>query len=214
MRWAALLHDAAKPQTRALLPNGRVTFLGHDAQGAQLAKDVLGRMRSSSKLREYVAALTAHHLDAGFLVHQRPLDRRTIWRYLRATRPYSVDVTVFTVADRLATRAATPKQAIAAHLEVANELIAGRARADPAAARPRRRADARGWREARPEPRRDPRPARGGPLRRRDRDPRTSTRNEPGSSKADDRVRHSRRRRRRRADRQRRLRRRRGRDLA
>ena len=104
MRWAALLHDAAKPQTRGELPGGRVTFLGHDAAGAELAKDVLGRLRTSAKLREYVAALILHHLDAGFLVHQRPLDRRTIWRYLQSTRPYSADITLFTVADRLATR--------------------------------------------------------------------------------------------------------------
>jgi poly(A) polymerase len=124
MRWAALLHDAAKPQTRAFLPNGRVTFLDHDAQGAQLARDVLGRMRSSQRLRDYVAALISHHLAAGFLVHQRPLDRRTIWRYLRATRPYSVDVTVFTVADRLATRGRNADAAIEGHLRVARELIA------------------------------------------------------------------------------------------
>ena len=65
---------------------------------------MLGRLRSSSRLRDYVAALILHHLDAGFLVHQRPLDRRTIWRYLRATQPYSADITIFTVADRLATR--------------------------------------------------------------------------------------------------------------
>jgi poly(A) polymerase len=123
MRWAALLHDAAKPQTRAFGTDGRVTFLGHDSQGAQLARDVLGRMRSSQRLRDYVAALVAHHLDAGFLVHQRPLDRRTIWRYLRATQPYSADITVFTVADRLATRGRNADAAIAAHLEVARELI-------------------------------------------------------------------------------------------
>ena len=86
MRWAALLHDAAKPQTRGVLPGGRVTFIGHDAAGAELASDVLGRLRSSAKLRDYVAALILHHLDAGFLVHQRPLDRRTIWRYLRDTQ--------------------------------------------------------------------------------------------------------------------------------
>jgi putative nucleotidyltransferase with HDIG domain len=122
MRWAALLHDAAKPQTRDHLPGGRVTFLGHDRAGAQLAKDVLGRLRSSAKLREYVAALTAHHLDAGFLVHERPLDRRTLWRYLQATKPYSADTTIFTVADRLATRGKNAEAAIAAHLEVAREL--------------------------------------------------------------------------------------------
>jgi hypothetical protein len=85
---------------------------------------VLSRLRSSQKLRDYVAALVAHHLDAGFLVHRRPLDRRTIWRYLSATRPYSEDITIFTVADRLATRGRNAEQAIEAHLEVAQELIA------------------------------------------------------------------------------------------
>ena len=123
MRWAALLHDAAKPRTRDQLPDGRVTFIGHDVAGAELARDVLGRLRSSQKLREYVAALVTHHLDAGFLVHQRPLDRRTIWRYLRATRPYSEDVTLFTIADRKATRGKNAEPAIAAHLEVAQTLI-------------------------------------------------------------------------------------------
>jgi len=123
MRWAALLHDAAKPATRGEL-NGRVTFMGHDVAGAALARDVLGRMRSSAKLRDYVAAMVTHHLDAGFLVHERPLDRRTIWRYLRATQPYSADITIFTVADRLATRGRNAEPAIAAHLEVARELLA------------------------------------------------------------------------------------------
>ena len=91
---------------------------------------MLGRLRSSQRLRDYVAALVAHHLDAGFLVHQRPLDRRTIWRYLRATQPYSADITIFTVADRLATRGRNADAAIEAHLEVARELLAA-ARASP-----------------------------------------------------------------------------------
>ena len=41
MRFAALLHDAAKPQTRGVRPDGRVTFIGHDEVGAELARDVL-----------------------------------------------------------------------------------------------------------------------------------------------------------------------------
>src|SRR3954468_8454490 len=135
MRFAALLHDAAKPQTRGLRPDGRVTFIGHDSEGARLARDVLGRLKASQKLREYVAALVAHHLDAGFLVHHRPLDRRTIWRYLRATQPYSEDITIFTVADRVATRGRNAEPAIAAHLEVARELLTA-ARAEDAAGTP------------------------------------------------------------------------------
>lgn len=134
LRWAALLHDAAKPSTRGE-HGGRVTFMGHDVQGAQLAREVLTRLRASSRLRDYVAAVTLHHLDAGFLVHRRPLDRRTIWRYLRATQPYSADTTIFTVADRLATRGDNAGPAIEAHLEVARELLAAAREEDSAGPR-------------------------------------------------------------------------------
>ena len=124
MRFAALLHDAAKAQTRAVRPDGRVTFMGHDVVGAALARDVLGRLRASQRLREYVAALTENHLRLGFLVHERPLGRRAIWRYQRATAPFSADVTVFTVADRLSTRGRNAEPAIEAHLALARELLA------------------------------------------------------------------------------------------
>jgi putative nucleotidyltransferase with HDIG domain len=133
MRFAALLHDAAKAQTRAVRPDGRVTFIGHDVEGARLAREVLGRLRASQKLREYVASLTLHHLDLGFLVHRRPLDRRETWRYLRATEPLAADVTIFTVADRLATRGRNAPAAIEAHLELAREMLAA-VRADAPAA--------------------------------------------------------------------------------
>ena len=79
-------------------------FPGHDREGAELARAVLRRLRASAKLADHVAALCLHHLRLGFLVHERPLDRRAVWRYLQATEPWSPEVTVFTVADRLATR--------------------------------------------------------------------------------------------------------------
>jgi poly(A) polymerase len=123
MRIAALLHDAAKPWTRAERPDGRVGFPGHDREGAEVARHVLGRLRSSQRLAGYVATLCLHHLRVGFLVHRRPLDRREIWRYLKATEPWSVEVTVFTVADRLATRGRGAEPAIEGHLEVARELL-------------------------------------------------------------------------------------------
>ncbi len=129
MRFAALLHDAAKPATRGELPDGRVTFVGHDAAGADLARTVLRRLRASQRLSDYVAALTLHHLRLGFLVHERPLDRRSVWRYLRATSPYSSEVTIFTMADRLATRGRNADEAIAVHLSLAHEML-GHAAAD------------------------------------------------------------------------------------
>ncbi|HEX2410814.1 MAG TPA: HDIG domain-containing protein [Solirubrobacteraceae bacterium] len=123
MRFAALLHDAAKPQTRGVGPDGRVTFIGHDTAGAELARTVLRRLRASQRLIDYVAALTKHHLRLGFLVHEQPLDRRTLYRYLRATAPYSADVTAFTVADRFATRGRNAGKAIAAHIDLARTVL-------------------------------------------------------------------------------------------
>jgi putative nucleotidyltransferase with HDIG domain len=123
MRFGALFHDIAKPPTRAVTSEGRVTFMGHDQAGAALATEVLRRLRASERLCQHVAALTLHHLRLGFLVHQAPLDRRSIYRYLRGTEPVQVDVTVLSVADRLATRGSRSDEAIAKHLELARSLL-------------------------------------------------------------------------------------------
>ena len=123
LRFGALLHDVAKPDTRSVTSEGRVTFLGHDSEGANMAAAVLTRLRASERLREHVAALTRHHLRLGFLVHEMPLGRRAIYRYLRACEPVGVDVTLLSVADRLATRGRGSDEAIRLHLELARELL-------------------------------------------------------------------------------------------
>ncbi|HEX2071683.1 MAG TPA: HD domain-containing protein [Thermoleophilaceae bacterium] len=123
LRFGALFHDVAKPQTRGVREDGRVTFVGHDAAGQDLVGEVLRRLRASERLCSHVGALTRHHLALGFLVHERPLDRATVYRYLARCGPVAVDVSVLSCADRLATRGRNAEPAIAAHLEVARELI-------------------------------------------------------------------------------------------
>jgi putative nucleotidyltransferase with HDIG domain len=124
LRFGALFHDVAKPRTRAVTPEGRITFMGHDEAGAAVAEKVLARLRASERLSRHVGALARHHLRLGFLVHQAPLSRRAIYGYLRACDPVQVDVTVLSVADRLATRGKGSEQAIAKHLELARQLLA------------------------------------------------------------------------------------------
>ena len=124
LRLGAVLHDAAKPQTRTDFGDGRVGFPGHDSAGAELARDVLGRLRASERLRAHVAALTRHHLRLGFLVRDMPLDRRAEYRYLQACDPVAADVTLLSVADRLATRGRKADVAIERHLELARQLLA------------------------------------------------------------------------------------------
>lgn len=123
LRFGALLHDIAKPPTREVLGDGRVTFIGHDAAGAELSRQILTRWKASERLRAHVAALTRHHLRLGFLVHEQPLSRRTVYRYLTACEPVQADVTLLTICDRLATRGDNARPAIAAHLALAREVL-------------------------------------------------------------------------------------------
>ena len=74
-------------------------------------------------LRALPRGLTRHHLVLGFLVHERPLDRAQVYRYLRRTAPVEVEVTLLSCADRLATRGRSADEATAAHLDLARELM-------------------------------------------------------------------------------------------
>ncbi len=123
LRWGALLHDIAKPVTRTDMGEGRVGFPHHDREGAAMSRAILGRMRASERLRAHVAALARHHLRLGFLVHERPLGRRQVHRYLVACDPVAPDVTLLGIADRLATRGRKHEEAIARHLEVALPML-------------------------------------------------------------------------------------------
>jgi len=123
LRLGALLHDVAKPRTRAEQPGGRVSFIGHDLLGAELARDVLCRLRASERLRSHVAKLTHEHLRPGFLVHERPLSRRSMFDYMLACQPVEVDVLMLSVADRLATRGEAAERSIARHLKLVEELL-------------------------------------------------------------------------------------------
>jgi poly(A) polymerase len=124
LRFGALLHDVGKPPTRGVRPGGRITFIGHDSVGEEMVLSLCRRLRTSERFARYVGGLTRNHLMLGFLVHERPLSRRTVYRYLRATSPVEVEVTLLSCADRLATRGRKAEPAIAAHLELARELMA------------------------------------------------------------------------------------------
>jgi putative nucleotidyltransferase with HDIG domain len=123
LRFGALLHDIAKPQTQATTDDGRITFMDHDRAGAELGVAILRRLRASGKLCGFVAGLTLHHLRLGFLVHRMPLSRRDVYDYLLGCAPVGVDVTLLSVADRLATRGDNSDRAIARHVELAREMV-------------------------------------------------------------------------------------------
>ncbi len=126
LRFGALFHDIAKPQTRAER-DGFVGFRGHDQVGAEVIGGICRRLRASRKLTQHLQALALHHLRLGFLIPEMPLPPRRVHAYLRATEPVAVDVTLLTVADRLSARGKGPiasPEMVAAHLQLAREMIA------------------------------------------------------------------------------------------
>jgi poly(A) polymerase len=124
LRLAALFHDIRKPQTKRVSDEGRISFMGHDREGAETAVAVLGRWRASAAVGRYCRLLVAEHLRLGFMIRDRPLDRRAAHRYLRATAPHPLASIVLSLADRLATRGVWARQSqLRAHSETASELV-------------------------------------------------------------------------------------------
>jgi poly(A) polymerase len=62
VRWSALLHDAAKPVTRSVDPQGEVHFFGHEREGAFMAKRLLRRLNAPKSTVDSVALIVAEHL--------------------------------------------------------------------------------------------------------------------------------------------------------
>ncbi|HJW72567.1 MAG TPA: HD domain-containing protein [Geothrix sp.] len=60
-RWAALLHDAGKPGTKTIGPEGEAHFHGHEAESLLVAGLILERLKASHALRKEVLALIRHH---------------------------------------------------------------------------------------------------------------------------------------------------------
>lgn len=104
LKLAALLHDIAKPQAKAIDAGGRMRFLGHAKQGAAIAVNILERLRFSGKEVKLVEAMVRHHLRPLQMSQNELPTRRAIYRYFRDTGGAGIDILFLSLADHLATR--------------------------------------------------------------------------------------------------------------
>jgi poly(A) polymerase len=66
-----LLHDIAKPQSRAVVGD-KVTFYGHTEDGAVKAAEIMARLKRSRAVQERVAYLVKNHLKLCMAPRMRP----------------------------------------------------------------------------------------------------------------------------------------------
>lgn len=62
LRFAALLHDVGKPPCFTRDETGRGHFYGHADRGAQMAEEILTRLKAPTAFREEVVWLIGHHM--------------------------------------------------------------------------------------------------------------------------------------------------------
>ena len=62
VRLAALLHDIAKPVTMTVNQYGFLRFYGHDVKSAEMAKEVMKRLKCSNKMIDDVCIIIANHM--------------------------------------------------------------------------------------------------------------------------------------------------------
>ena len=79
LRWAALLHDAGKPNSFTMDENGQGHFKGHAHFSAEIADTVLRRLKAPTALREEVVLLIKQHMTP--LEPDKRILRRRLGQY-------------------------------------------------------------------------------------------------------------------------------------
>ncbi|HTD67910.1 MAG TPA: HD domain-containing protein, partial [Candidatus Limnocylindria bacterium] len=88
--WAALLHDIAKPLTATRDEDGTIHFYTHEKLGAEMAEEILQRLKFPRKQTDDIAAAVRHHMQFKDAPHMR---KSTLRRMLmRDTFPLELEL--------------------------------------------------------------------------------------------------------------------------
>lgn len=98
LKLAALLHDVAKPATARRI-EGRLRFFGHDLRGAEMASEILRRLRCSREETRVAALLAEHHLRPGNLAAAGVVSDKAVYRFFRDLGPLGVPQLLLCWAD-------------------------------------------------------------------------------------------------------------------
>ena len=91
LTWAVLLHDIAKPLTASPpAASGTIHFFGHERVGAEMAREILSRLRFPRRQIDEVATMVRHHMQ---FKDVRNMRKATLRRMLmRKTFPLELEL--------------------------------------------------------------------------------------------------------------------------
>jgi tRNA nucleotidyltransferase/poly(A) polymerase len=104
LKYAALLHDIAKPQTWKIDEiTGKHTFLGHSDQGAELAGIILKRLKLPNIAIKKICKLIKYHLYPSQLApHMEVPTKKASLRFFRKLGEETPEAILLAISDRLA----------------------------------------------------------------------------------------------------------------
>ena len=132
LRLAALLHDVGKVQTRTVDEHGNVHFYGHQIVGAEIARNILRRLRFPNTIIDKVAFLILMHLRVGEYDNQ--WSDAAVRRLIRDLGDLLESAIKLTEADKAAANLYMPTvdlEALRRHIAKVRTEMAGKQFASP-----------------------------------------------------------------------------------
>lgn len=103
MKFAMLLHDIGKPDTKQK-DGKKFHFYGHERVGKDITRHIAHMLKFSTKQRYLVQDLVLWHLRPGYLSNFKKPSERMIFRFLRDAKTEAVSILLLSLADQRATR--------------------------------------------------------------------------------------------------------------
>ncbi len=87
LAWSILLHDIGKPSTKSMGDDGIEHFYTHEQKSAEMAAEIMKRLRMSSKSTEIVVHAVRNHMRFAHVMEMRPAK----WKRLLAEESFALE---------------------------------------------------------------------------------------------------------------------------
>ncbi len=124
IKFACLLHDTGKPETRKEMPGGRLSFHGHERVGRDITRIISRQLKLSTAERYALEDMVALHLRPGYMSNYKKAPGKMVFRFLRDAKEEAVSVLLLALCDQRATRGPLTKPEDIQHqAEIIDPLI-------------------------------------------------------------------------------------------